>query len=173
MKLARNAFTLIELMVSITILSIMMLFLYQSYASLNMSNSILKEEVGSLSKAQEIKKVIYLDFLLSHHKSVKIDKKERNEDFIIMQSSHSLHKRYNPYIAYIVKQEKLYRIESLNKIKNYDLKRDESYEVDYIAEVKSFRVYKSSDKEKEIYLVHIDFKDDKEVLLKIRALNEK
>ena len=49
----RSAFTLMEMMVSITILSIMMLFLYKSYADLHKSNAYFKdksEDVGSYLK---------------------------------------------------------------------------------------------------------------------------
>ena len=41
----RKAFTLIELMISVSILSIMMIFLYKSYASVNMSNKFYEKEV--------------------------------------------------------------------------------------------------------------------------------
>ncbi|HIC13491.1 MAG TPA: prepilin-type N-terminal cleavage/methylation domain-containing protein, partial [Sulfurimonas sp.] len=41
----KSAFTLIELLISIAILSILMLFLYKSYANLNRSNILLHEEV--------------------------------------------------------------------------------------------------------------------------------
>ena len=60
----RKAFTLIELLISITILSIMMLFLYKSYASLNHSNSFYKKEVQQIKDQQLLKKVLFLDFSL-------------------------------------------------------------------------------------------------------------
>ena len=44
----RNAFTLIELLISITILSIIMLFLYKSYADLNKTNKVYEKEVAKL-----------------------------------------------------------------------------------------------------------------------------
>lgn len=172
MRLARGAFTLIELMVAISILSIMMIYLYQSYASLNLSNKNLKNEITSISSVQKLKKVIYLDFSLALYKSVKIQNRERDEDVVFFQSSHSIHKRYNPYIAYIVKENKLYRLESLREFKEYQLARDGEFDVDYLGEVESLRVYKSSDDKKEIYLVHIDFKSLEDILLKIKVLNE-
>lgn len=170
MRQLRKGFTLIELMISITILAIMMLFLYKSYANLNLSNAILKDESSKIQKIQKIKKVIYLDFLLRLGKAIPIDKREKNEDFVTFQTSHSIHKRYHPYVAYIVKEEKLYRLESLHKIKDYELSRDGEYEIDCLGEVKSFRVYPSSDKESEAYLVHVDFKKEGVLLLKIKVL---
>ena len=55
----RKAFTLIELMISIVILTILMLFLYKSYAALNKSNTLLSQEVQKISKIELLKEVIY------------------------------------------------------------------------------------------------------------------
>jgi len=175
MRLARGAFTLIELMVSISILSIMMIFLYQSYASLNASNKNLKNEITNITSIQKLKKVIYLDFSLALYKpkkSVKIENRNKREDAAFFQSSNSIHRRYNPYIAYIVKEGKLYRLESLKELKEYELATDSEFDVDYLGEVESFRVYKSLDNKKEVYLLHIKFKNFEDVLLKIKVLNE-
>jgi len=172
MRTSRTAFTLIELLISISILTIMMLYLYKSYTSLNISNEIIKKEGSHIQRVQKFKKVIYLDFLLALHKTINLKKREKNEDFVSLQSSHSIHKRYNPYVAYIVKEEKLYRLESLTKISTYEVAPDIDFDIDYIGEVKNFRVYKSSKKKKESYLVHIDFKSFEDVLLKVNVLNE-
>lgn len=172
MKSARGGFTLIELMISISILSIMMIYLYQSYASLNASNKNLKNEIRSITSIQKLKKVIYLDFSLAIHKSVKIQNREKTEDAVFFQSSNSIHKRYNPYIAYMVKENKLYRLESLKEFKDYELAPESEFDVDYLGEVESFRVYRSLDTKKEVYLVHVDFKNFENILLKIKVLNE-
>ena len=169
----RKAFTLIEMLVSVTILSIMMIFLYESYASLNKSNQIYKNEVNSIKSEQIKKRVIYLDFSLALHKKTNILNQGTKEDIVFTQSSNSIHKRYNPYIAYIVKDFKLYRLESLKEFKEYPLSLDVEADVDYLGEVNSFRVYRSKEKDKEIYLVHVDFKESDDILLKIKVLNEK
>ncbi len=62
MRLSRSAFTLIELLISISILTIMMLFLYKSYASLNISNEIIKDEGMNIQSIQ--KRIVYLRFSL-------------------------------------------------------------------------------------------------------------
>lgn len=165
----RRGFTLIELLIAITILSIMMLFLYKSYASLNHSNSFYKKEVTTLGHEQLIKKVIFLDFSLALNESISIINRERKEDVVLMQSSNSLHKRYNPYIAYIIKNSKLYRLESLKRL-SYPLSVDSEFSVDYIGEVDGFRVYKSAKESENLLLVHIDFKKGEDVLLKIKVL---
>ena len=77
-----------------------------------------------------------------------------------------------PYIAYIVKDEKLYRLESLTKLSTYEVSVDSEFDIDYIGEVKGFRVYKSSNAKKESYLLHVDFKELEDILFKVNVLNE-
>jgi len=173
MRLARNGFTLIELMISISILSIMMIFLYQSYSSINSSNKNLKHEIRDITATQKLKKVIFLDFSLALHKSVKILNQDTKEDIVFFQSSNSIHKRYEPYIAYIVKESKLYRLESLKEFQEYPLVIDSEFDVDYLGEADSFRVYKSTNDIKELYLIHVEFKNFEDILLKVKVLNEK
>ncbi len=172
MRVARSGFTLIELMVSISILSIMMIFLYQSYSSINSSNKNLKNEIRVITDVQKLKKVIYLDFSLALHKSVKILNQDAKEDVLFFQSSNSVHKRYEPYIAYIVKKGRLYRLESLQEFKEYPLAMNSEFDVDYLGDVNSFRVYKSINDKKELYLVHIKFKNIEDILLKVKVLNK-
>ena len=194
----RKAFTLIELLISVSILSIMMIFLYKSYASLNMSNNFYKKELESIKSEQIKKRVFFLDFSLSLYKKNNILNQDIDEDVVFLQTSNSLHKRFNPYVAYIVKDSNLYRLESLKEFKVYPLDIDSEFEIDYIGEVDSFRVYKSTGKfevvinndtnatdsnttennttieqgPSELFLVHVDFKEDEDILLKIKGLNE-
>jgi len=166
----KKAFTLIELLISIVILSILMLFLYKSYAALNSSNKIISQEIQKVRKFQRIKKTIYMDFTLSL-KSVTIVPQSRKDDVVFMQSSHSLHKRINPYIAYILKNKKLYRLESLKAFSEYPLGADAEFVSDYLAEVESFRVYSSNEELKNLYIVHIKFVNKEELILKVKLLN--
>ncbi len=167
----RRAFTLIEMMVAIVILSIMMLFLYQSYASLNRSNALYKTKVQQIKSLELKKKIIFLDFSLALYKTAQIINKEKNEDTVFLQSSHSIHKRYNPYIAYIVREKRLYRLESLKEFKTDPLSPDSRFDIDDLGEVESFRVYKSNAGQSS-YLIDIQFKGNDDFLMKIKGLNE-
>ena len=165
----RAAFTLIELMISIAILSIMMLYLYNSYASLNIENGLVKKEVKHIIDMQKIKKVLYLDFALAQGK-VTVIHKEKNEDFVSFQSKNSLHHRFNPYIAYVLKEKKLYRLESFKKIKDYHFGVDDVFDVDALGEATLFKVYEGSKKSEGQYLIHIDFKNMEDILYKVKVL---
>lgn len=168
----RAAFTLIELLISISILSILMLALYKAYDGLNISNKIYKEKSNSIKSLELKKRTIYLDFALSYKSSFKVLNEDTKEDMVTVQSSNSIHKRYNPYITYITKNEKLYRIESLQKIVEYPFTSDIIANVDELGEVKKFKVFRSNSKDYEAYLIDVRFKNGDDVLLKVKALNE-
>ena len=168
----RRAFTLIELMISIVILSILMLFLYKSYSSPNRSNMEYLKEVQKIQKIQKIKKTLYLDLALARLGSMQILNQSKEEDILFLQSTHSLHNRVEPYIAYIVKNKKLYRLESLKKFKGYPLSADSEFDADFIGELQHFRIYQNDTKAKVLkYLVDCDFKNMPDILLKIKPLN--
>ena len=167
---SHKAFTLIELLISISILSIMMVFLYKSYATLNKSNLIYKKEVQKLERLRLKKKILFLDFSVAKFHSVKIQHQERQTDLIFMQTSNSVHRRYNPYVTYIIKNSKLYRLESLKPL-SYPLDLSSEFNVDEFGEVTRFRVFES--KEKASYIVDVLFKNKEKILLKVKVLNEK
>ena len=167
----RKAFTLVELMVSITILAIIMIFLYKSYASLNHLNTIYAKDVKEIRKKQLKKKILFLDFSLAFPKTISIFNQGKREDVVFLQSEHSIHRRYNPYIAYIVKDSKLYRLESLKRFKTYPLSSDSEFSLECFGEIDGFRVYSSQNKKDRAFLVHVDFKDEEDILLKVKMLD--
>lgn len=125
-----------------------------------------------IKEEERLKKVLYLDFSLALAQSASIINQDTKEDALLMQSSNSLHNKYNPYLAYIMKNHKLYRLESLKPL-SYPLSSESEFSVDYLGEANSFRVYKSdANTSSELFLIHVDFKEQKDVLLKIKALNQ-
>ncbi len=172
----KNAFSLIEMLVSISILAIMMLYLYKSYASLNMSNDIYKTKVKKLLDINSITKTLLLDFSLALPESIKIIKQEENEVLIRMQTLNSKHRNFSPYLMYMVKNDKLYRLESLKDFSSASFSFNDVLNIDEVAEVQRFRVYKYIKIVKriytEFYLIDIKFKEEKQILFKVKALNE-
>ncbi|PHS56731.1 MAG: hypothetical protein COB17_08480 [Sulfurimonas sp.] len=173
----RSAYTLIELLISVSILSIMIVFLYKSYSTLNISNKIYANELDKIKSHQIKKKIIFSDFSLIIDKDIKVLNQDKHMDIVYFQSSNSIHKRYNPYISYIAKNNKLYRLESLKKFKEYPLLNDSVYDVDYFGEINDFRVYQSKEKKDtnstkiDSYLIDVNFKKEEEILYKIVPLN--
>jgi len=170
----RKAFTLIELLISISILSILMLALYKAYDALNISNEIYKEKSNSIKTMELKKRTIYLDFALSFKSDakelIKYLSQETKEDVVTFQSSNSIHKRYNPYITYFVKDKKLFRMESLEKVLEYPLLPNILADIDELGEVKKFKIFEAKDKI--TYLIDARFKDERNILIKVKSLNK-
>ncbi|WP_304546054.1 prepilin-type N-terminal cleavage/methylation domain-containing protein [Sulfurimonas microaerophilic] len=166
----RKGFTLIELMVSIVILSIIMVFLYKSYAELNGQNRIYKEAVDKIEKIETIKQTVFLDLSMSFRETIMILHQDKNADILFFQSSHSIHDRIHPYIGYIVQDKKLYRIESLRALKVYPLESNVDFDVDYLGEVENFRVYQGQ-QDDSLYLVDISLKSLERILMKIKSFS--
>ncbi|MFT7860871.1 MAG: prepilin-type N-terminal cleavage/methylation domain-containing protein [Sulfurimonas sp.] len=166
----RKAFTLIELMISVMILSIIMVFLYKSFAELNAQNKVYTQESSKIKKLEMTKEMFFLDLSLSFQDSVKIVSQDKKVDIVFFQSRHSIHKRINPYIGYIVQDHKLYRIESLKPLKNYPIESDISFDIDYLGEVKNFRLYPAKSS-KELYLLDLTLKKMGSILIKIKSFS--
>lgn len=173
-KSQRTAFTLIEIIIAITILSIMMLYLYKSYASLNLSNAFYQKEATQIKEAKLKQKILFLDFSLMLFDEYKIIKNSKKEDTVFLQTSNSIHGRINPYVAYIIKDSRLYRIESYKKMTTENFAGDVVLDIDDFGEVQKFRVYKNSlGKQEKLYLlIDAAFKNSSNILLKVRSLNE-
>jgi hypothetical protein len=155
-------------MISISILSILMLFLYKSYAELNRSNQIYTQVVHELQKGELIKKTLFLDMTLAS--KVTILKQDKQTDVVFMQTRHSLHERIYPYVAYIKKDTRLYRLESLEPFKEYPLEADKDFVVDDLGICETFRVYKSKTKQN-LFVLHVSLQKKGNILLKVKALN--
>ncbi len=166
----RHAFTLIELLISIAILSILMLFLYKSYADLNKTNIIYDKEVSKLHSTALIKETFYLDLTLASKKSIVISHESAKFDFVSFSTIHSLHGLIKPYVAYIVKNGSLYRLESNKKINSPQISKEQQFIVDKVGQVNKFKLFNSKDA-KSIFVLEIDFKKLPHTVLKIKVLN--
>jgi len=164
----KKAFTLLEMMIAISILSIMMLFLYQSNAALQFSNKTYKKEAKEIITINKIREVIYLDFLLSIS-TVSFHHEKHKADTIFMQTTHSLHRRINPYVTYLVQENKLYRVESLKKVTKLPLPRDEEYSIDFITKIKGLDLYKAKKTKQFLIVLILDTKQ--QIMMKLSSLN--
>ncbi len=163
----KKAFTLLEMLIAVGLLSVITLFLYQTYASLQHSNRFYGEELSEASREQKLRKTIYLDLSLSMPDSINLINIDKNTDVLIMQSSHSVHRRIMPYIAYLVRDDHLMRIESSEKL-FYPLSGEEEMVIDDLDEVKIFRVFQKENS----FLIHLEEADKKMILFRTNQLND-
>lgn len=163
----KKAFTLIEMLISVGLLSVITIFLYQTYASLQKSNRFYGEELSEASREQKLRKTIYLDFALSTPESIKLINIDKTSDVVIMQSSNSVHHRIMPYIAYMIKDKHLLRIESSQEL-FYPLSGEEEMVIDDLTELEIFRVFQTGNS----FLVHLEKDNKKMILLRTNRLND-
>ena len=173
----RRGFTLIEMMIAITIFSIVIIFLYQSYDSLQRSNAKYEQERKKMERLFRLKRLLFLDFTLMISKKPDILNQDQESDVLFLQTSNSIHGRINPYVAYFVKDGELFRIESLRPFREYPLAADVVGDVDVLAKAKRFRIYyalKKSTKEsvQGLFLVDLKTKEEERVLYKVPAFNQ-
>lgn len=135
----KKAFTLIELMIAVLLLSVIVTFLYQSVAQLQSSNMQFLDKTNKLQKREALLKLIYNDFM--NASSIEWYDKAKDFDVIVMQTNNSFHKMSQPFVLYKVYREQntLKRIESpLEKI---DFTNNIFRFNDIIEDVKLFKVY--------------------------------
>ncbi|MEN4053661.1 MULTISPECIES: prepilin-type N-terminal cleavage/methylation domain-containing protein [Sulfurimonas] len=168
----RKAFTLVELMISIVILSILMLFLYKSYVDINKMNKVYAGAVTSLEKKERFKRAIYLDFLLGSKRAFFLQSDDKKFDLVSFMTKHSLYRRVQPYVTYMVRDNILYRLESRRQIKSLNVDRDTEFDIEALGELKKFKVFPTRNKsEMGLYLLDIEFVKKSPILLKVKLLN--
>jgi len=143
----RQAFTLIELMIAITLTALLLTLLYNSTNTITKSGEkYLKKEENLLNNGQKIQKLITLDLLGSDINSTSIAKTETSEpSTVLLHTSNSLHAIENPWVMYkTTADNELIRIESPYKPK---LPLTQQYSPNILVDIicnktKKFNIYK-------------------------------
>jgi len=161
----RLGFTLIEMMIAITIFSVVMIFLYQSMATINKSNRFYGDKLVEIKTKKELYKTIFLDLSLSEPTNGAIDNQDRDHDVVLLQTSHVLHTHVMPYVVYFVNNKHLYRVEAATKL-TYPFESNINAIIDDFGEVTTFRLYKNSTH----FLLHLSTNGNDDNVIKIRHL---
>ena len=145
----KKAFTLVEIIISIFLFSLIMIFLYKSTSNLRLNNKNLKE---NHSKSKTFNKVLYQlknDLILSS--KVKIDNEKNKIELI---TTNTLYENSNPKVIWtILKQSKtLIRVEN-KKIATTNIK------------LKSIKFYQSKRKDK--ILCYIEKNNNKKIIFEV------
>lgn len=160
----KNSFTLVEILVSITIFSIVVLFLYETLDMTKKSNNFYSEKLEDKQEQTRIKKILFLDMM---HKvgDIKIDSHKDGSKIVKFRSKNIYHNPFYDNITYLVSRDKnLIRIESK---KEFDQKKldDDFFKNSYIdhfdTNVTKLQVKKQADKSLVFYIL----KENKEKML--------
>lgn len=105
----KKAFSLIELLISIVLFSLLLLFLYKTLDFMMLENESFKNIVTEELKNKDFQSTLLEDSLESSYFSTGY---LNGNLFFTFKSQNILHYPFNNYITYIYLEDKLYRIES-------------------------------------------------------------
>ena len=159
MNSKRTAFTLVEVLISITLLSLVLMALYKSADILRDSNLHLFRHLENSTHTLEGSKALYMDLMQAEH-NITINTEEKFHQLIINKTTHSLYGQGSAKVVWLVYKEEntLLRLEGGEY--HIPLKNEERVEIDVIAKhLELFKLYKSKKKDKMLAMIQIKGQD--------------
>jgi len=153
MKKRKLAFTLIEVLISITLLSLVLMALYKSADILRNSNLHLFRYLEKSSNVLKGSQTLYMDLMHSDH-NITINKENKFHRLTINHTTHSIHGLAHAKVVWLVYKEKntLLRIEG--GAFHMPLKSEERVDIDIIGNhLELFKIYKSKKKTKVLAMI--------------------
>jgi prepilin-type N-terminal cleavage/methylation domain-containing protein len=156
MKKIKPSFTLIEILISITIFSIVVLFLYRALDGTKKTNSFFSKQVVTEQDLNKVKSVFFLDLKKSLDNNSTITDSVYHHPIIRIKSSNYYHNPYYNNISYIITNtNKLLRIESKDQFpqNGVDYTFFDTAYIDILLEnIKKIKVSNSDKKDDKRYL---------------------
>jgi len=124
---SKKAFTLIEILISISLFMLIIVFLYQALDMTQKSNNFFASKLDIKKHQNNIKKILFLD-LISQNKTIantQIKKDRDNNSILSFSTSNIYHNPFYTNITYMISRKgNLIRIESKEKFNYTDLPND-------------------------------------------------
>ena len=157
----KKAFTLLEIVISITIFMIILFFMYKILDDTKISNNKFGEYLIKSLKINDLNNIITEDVV--ERISELVEEKDKNRNSVVyFRTKNSL---YNPFfnnIVYLLIEDNLVRIESLNSItkKNFTIELLEDSYIDILVHnVDKFFVTRNENKT--IFVINLKNKEEK------------
>ena len=152
----KKGFTLIEVLISITLLSLVLMALYKSASILRQSNTHLFEYLVKSTNTLKGSKTLYMDLMQADH-NISINTEEKFHRLTISKTKNSLYGEGQAKVVWLVYKENntLLRIEGGQY--EIPLKNEQLVNIDVIAEhLELFKIYKSKTKTKILAMIKIE-----------------
>lgn len=170
MKKYKQAFTLLEVLISIMLLSLVLMALYKSADILRASNKNLFHHLEHSSDAIKGISTLYKDILQADN-NITINDDKKFHKITINNTMNSLYGLYKAKVTWLVYKENntLLRIEGSEY--NLPLKREDLVAIDKIlTKVKLFKSYKNEKNNKVLVLIKSNEKEIQSVLIQNRNI---
>jgi prepilin-type N-terminal cleavage/methylation domain-containing protein len=163
----RNAFTLIELLISIALFGLIIVFLFGVIDELRKQQTFFQEKEAVISKKNQIVSLLRRDLNLAHSVSVSASISKDFDTVTILGSDRSLYGSDRPYVVWLVLKadNTLLRLESLTPI-TLPIKSEALYRIhsDLIGKnCEQFRLYDSLKHR----LIYLKFEDQSPLILEV------
>lgn len=163
----KKSFTLLEVIISVTIFMIVLLFLYKTLDQTKHSNKLFENKQKIVKSINHLNTLILEDIAEKTNK-LKITYTDEKNTNIVFKSNNTFHNPYYVNIAYLVSSnDKLVRVESLNEFKfentNYDF-YDTAYVDILLEDIELFEVQNN------VFI--IKQKDKKKIVIKAFNLKD-
>lgn len=159
-----KAFTLIEVLIAITLFVLILSFLYETLDINEKSNYHISKKLDTSIKMNQVKKIFFQDLINADLNALIIDKNNQINYILKLKTTNTYHNPFYNYVSYFISREKnLIRLESLYPFDKYKL-NDPFFSTAYIdrldTKIESFKIIKQNGKT----LVYIKKKNKKEIL---------
>lgn len=113
----KKSFTILELMISITIFMIVIVFLYKVLDQTKFSNNLLSNKEKLLTKSNNLHNILLED--ISESTKINITITKEKTAIVKIETTNTYHNSYYKYVTYMIgSNSKLLRIESLKVFEN-------------------------------------------------------
>ncbi len=162
----KNAFSLVEILVSIMLFSIIIIFLYHTLDISIKSNQFYSTKLSDKQKRNNIKKILFLDLINSENLNKNIIQDTNKNTILSIQSNNTYHNPFYTNITYLLtSKDNFIRVESKKKFNTKEL--NEEFFKDAYIDILDKSVHKLKIKEKgKKYYFYIEYKDKTKVLFK-------
>lgn len=163
----KKSFTLVEMLVSITLFSIVLIFLYQALDMTKLSNKFYSDKLSNMKAKSDIKKLLFIDMLNKTDNNISIIQDKNENTVFKFKTTNIYHNAFYTNITYLVsKQNNLIRCESKDKFdKNKIYKFVDSSYIDIVENnITKFKISPNKTN-KNSYILYIKYKDNSDIYI--------